>query len=101
MTYETSELTDAQRIELIDQLLRELKVDNLGSVMDRPNRRNYKSLLRDGEEIGIVMVKSYDRQKNNKRLKVGACTFAEDVCKYEVKQMCQFHGYCKHRHDLT
>jgi len=61
MKIDTSKLKDTERVLLIDQLLAELKVDNLSSCMDRPNRRNYKGLLRDGEEIGIIMIESYDR----------------------------------------
>jgi len=54
-------LKDSDKILLIDKLLSELKVDNFSSCMDRPNRRNYKGLLRDGEEIGMVMIKKYGK----------------------------------------
>ena len=63
MIYETSKLTDEQKVELIDQLLKELQVDNFSSCMDRPNRRNYKGLLKDGEEIGIVLIQPYGKYK--------------------------------------
>ena len=61
MKIDTTKLTDEEKISLIDQLLTELKVDNFNSCMDRPNRRNYKGLIRQGEEIGIVMIEPYGK----------------------------------------
>lgn len=55
--------TDAEKIKALDRLLCELEVDNFSAVMDRPNRRNYHGLLRDGEEIGKVLVIPYGSKK--------------------------------------
>ncbi len=60
----TMNLTDEEKISLIDQLLSELKVDNLSSCMSASSHRNYKGLLKNGKEIGIVMVENYDKPKN-------------------------------------
>ncbi len=60
MSIKTSNLTEKEKIDLIDALLKELGVDNFGSTQDRHNRCNYITLYRDRETIGKVLVKRYD-----------------------------------------
>ncbi len=56
-------LNEKDKVELIDCLLRDLKIDNFGNCQDRPNKCSYRTLYREGEIVGEVLKESYGKNK--------------------------------------